>query len=78
MEYYVLITDKSDASHIYIADHEDDDSAVYMWSEGNFECDCNRGLFYDGGEYECNTDDRRFNVSVFNKDNELIYSDKED
>lgn len=40
----------------------DDDSVLWMWSEGNYSCDCNRGRWFKGAvgdtdaetcEFEC-------------------------
>ena len=33
------------------------DGIIYYWTEGNFECDCNRSLLVPGEECECNMDD---------------------
>jgi hypothetical protein len=46
--------------------HEDglwDDIADYMWTEGNYSCDCNRALFF----YNCGpeSDDRACGDSEF-------------
>jgi hypothetical protein len=32
-----------------------DDLALYMWTDGNFGCDCNRAMFFAdaGGEEDC-------------------------
>ena len=46
---------------------------VYMWEEGNYECDCNR-YFLMYGEDECPCGSERFQVNLINpKDNRTFY-----
>ena len=55
--------------------YEEESDAIYMWSEGNYSCDCNRGLFLNGNDYDCGEKD--FGVTLYNEDKESIYSDLE-
>lgn len=45
---------------------DDDENCVstYIWEEGNFACDCNRQLFFDGSDADCG--DERFDVNLQN------------
>ena len=39
-----------------------EESAEYLWSEGNFSCDCNRSMFFYGAEdniYPCDVEGER-------------------
>lgn len=41
-----------------------DEGADYLWTEGNYACDCNRGLFFDRAiEPEATTDHACGNTS---------------
>lgn len=50
-------------------DDEDNDMVVdFMWTEGNYSCDCNRHVFFydsDAGENPCG--DKRFNLVKIEK-----------
>ena len=61
-------------------DNKEPDS--YMWSEGNFSCDCNRCLFFDraGGEEEnwhhpCG--DELYSVNLKTMDGKIFYKEYE-
>lgn len=51
-------------------DYEDDIPDTYIWERGNFQCDCNRGSFFDKvlgqekDDYECG--DGRYSVNLQN------------
>lgn len=51
----------------------------YLWSEGNFGCDCNRALFFaravgeDDPDRECG--DTEFSIEIFDDDGKLLYSE---
>jgi len=46
----------------------------YIWREGNFSCDCNRGLFFGKEEVSCG--EGRYAVNIVNpKNNQIIYSE---
>lgn len=52
----------------------------YIWSEGNFSCDCNRGIFFAEAEGELNPDrdcgDDAFAVRIIADNNgHELYSD---
>ena len=43
----------------YDFDYPDRESLLFIWSEGNFSCDCNRGAFF-GLDPACNVAENRF------------------
>jgi len=43
-------------------DKDDDCISVYIWEFGNYSCDCNRQLFFDGTDAPCS--DGRFSVNI--------------
>ena len=59
-----------------VVDHTDFDLADWMWTQGNYSCDCNRSLFlYDGDitrELPCNTDNNVIELVAL----ELYYLEK--
>lgn len=59
---------------------EDPDTADYMWSEGNYACDCNRSLFFarangeeDPADPRCG--DAAYSVRVVASDGVELYAD---
>lgn len=46
-------------------DWGDDESAVFWWTEGNFGCDCNRGLVFHDYDIDpdCNVGPNRYRVT---------------
>lgn len=55
---------------------EDEHPGIYNWEEGNFSCDCNRGLFYTNHEVDCNENENRFKVNLKNViDNKYFYKE---
>lgn len=52
----------------------------YMWEEGNYSCDCNRGMFFASVKGEpdpdmpCNSAAPRFSVHI-EVDGEVLYSE---
>ena len=60
---------------------ETDFSGEYLWSEGNYSCDCNRALFFgyaEGGEGdECPCGDGGYSVRIIAKhDGQELYRDE--
>jgi len=46
--YRVLIRDNETAEERWVESLESwDDAGKFMWTEGNYGCDCNRHLFFD-------------------------------
>lgn len=78
--YEVEITDTT-TGETRVERHEDDwdDGLEYLWSDGNFGCDCNRGLFFgraggsDGFDGPCGL--TRFTI-VVKVDGEIVYDDE--
>lgn len=54
---------------------------AYLWSEGNYSCDCNRGMFFAhaAGEQDPNRScgDERYKVKIVGNDGTLLYEDEE-
>ncbi len=47
------------------------DFHYFMWEEGNFSCDCNRGSMFDDGDYPCS--EGLFEVvKIVNEDGSII------
>lgn len=38
------------------------DHSMFFWTEGNFSCDCNRGMLFYGDDFDCKCGHRRFVV----------------
>ena len=59
---------RNNKTHIYertIPDDYTDKDQLYMWTAGNFSCDCNRAIImYDDWEMKCNSGD---NVIILEK-----------
>ena len=64
--------------HLYETDYYGE----FIWSEGNFACDCNRSLFFlwavgadeaDDDDTPCSDD--RFSVRIKDKTGTLLYQD---
>jgi len=63
--------------------HEDSEYPYFIWSEGNFACDCNRYLFWcraadepeseDGPEHRCGYE--RYSVRITDLDGKEFYSE---
>lgn len=41
-------------SYLYDIQSGEDAQEVYLWTEGNYSCDCNRSLFFLPEEYDIN------------------------
>ena len=61
--------------------HPWEDIDGYMWSDGNYGCDCNRSLFFarargedDAEHEECG--ETRFHVEIVGPDGARLYIDK--
>lgn len=54
-------------------------SDSYIWEKGNYSCDCNRALFFDGIEnYKCdNGIEKDFLINIYDENDKLIYSEFE-
>lgn len=56
------------------------DSGGYLWSEGNYSCDCNRGIFfaYAGGEepkWDSDCSEGKYRVVCKSEDGAVLYAD---
>lgn len=51
----------------------------FMWSEGNFACDCNRGNFFAGAggddDSDCPCGGERYTVRITAPDGSVFYED---
>ena len=59
---------------------DEDGLSSFIWTDGNYSCDCNRGLFFcrakgedDDQDFPCG--DHRFGVSIKLENGEVVYSD---
>jgi hypothetical protein len=51
------------------------DLMTFMFDHGNYACDCNRALFFDGSDTPCTPgDDYLYSVEVLHN-GEVVYSD---
>lgn len=70
MTYEVTIKDTATGEErIYVGSGDWDDAEDYLWNEGNYACDCNRGLFFQrvkdpdfSGHLECG--DSRYEIKT--------------
>lgn len=68
------IREHEDVCPIWDGDTQPSD---FIWEEGNFACDCNRGSFFDGQDHDCGHD--RYAVERINPTNgRVFYSDFDD
>jgi len=54
-----------------------DECLEFMWSEGGYSCDCNRGVFF--GDYTLNDEDicgnGKYSVNIFDENNNKLYKE---
>lgn len=86
MSYVAAITDRTTGeTRTEKFDLEWGEGSDYLWSDGNFGCDCNRAQFFAvaaGGinlEHPCSmgTTPARFFVSIWSN-GKIVYADEED
>ena len=75
MPKYIVTLKDIRSSHIVELDEDypwgddgtgNDHGVVWIWTEGNYECDCNRSLFMGIDELPCNANDNIIElVSIF-------------
>lgn len=68
-----------------VMNYENGSPCTYMWEEGNFSCDCNRGIFWwEAGEDENEVEpeleelccgDTKYSVSIATTDGTIIYNE---
>lgn len=62
-----------------IWDDDNNKPSTYNWAHGNFSCDCNRALFFDGSKCGCSrgsVDGNTYLVNLINpKTGEVFYSE---
>ena len=61
-----------------IWDEVNEHASTWIWEEGNFSCDCNRDIFFNGlpfsDDHECG--EGKYSVNIYNpKNGELLYSE---
>lgn len=67
----------------YVYPYEWEDSLEYLWSEGNYGCDCNRALFFARAVGEEDPEDRECGetafriVSITDDDGKIVYAEEE-
>ena len=71
--YTAIITDKTTGLTATKKFSEDWDWGTdFAWSEGNYSCDCNRGIFF-GVDSECGNE--RFTVKIIEEDKIMYYEE---
>ena len=59
--------------------YRNDEFSEFIWSEGNYSCDCNRCLFFkrvkDEDESDCECGDNEYSVRIYDEKGKLIYTD---
>lgn len=67
LEYKVIIHDTRDnQEHIFFGTWDlNYESLRYMWTEGNYSCDCNRALFINAKGCPCNAGANLLKVKAF-------------
>jgi hypothetical protein len=74
----IEITDTCTGEKATVIEPEFDE---YLWTDGNYACDCNRGIFFDRGrgvqpnfdDYKCGSE--RFKIRVTNEGGEVVYAE---
>lgn len=71
------------SDHAGFTDDSEQEPSIFIWTEGNYSCDCNRRLFFlwacgeaeaDGDERACS--DTEYSIEVINPANgRVIYSE---
>ena len=59
-----------------------EEGSDYLWSEGNFACDCNRSLFFaravgDEGDEGRECGDAAFVIRIKDDDGKVVYQDED-
>lgn len=80
--YNVYITDTTTGEerlHRYEIPSPWGEADEFMWSDGNYSCDCNRALFFawagDEGEPDIECGDWRFRVRITADDGHVLYEE---
>lgn len=86
--YRLFLTDtatgiRREVAHEAEWEDTDDSATEFMWTEGNYSCDCNRSLFYRGAAGEPEDDrrpcgDERFALTVQSHGGDVVYDEMED
>jgi len=82
MEAVVTITDTTTGEVAKYAEPCWEPVSAYMWGDGNYSCDCNRGLFFERAKgndpdlFEFDCGDGRFRVIARNEaTGQVLYED---
>lgn len=54
-------------------DDDDGQPHAFIWSDGNYACDCNRGLFFGLADLDVKCSDGAFSVRVRNKETGVVF-----
>lgn len=78
----IIITDTSTGETRSFVDKFDwHDASEFLWSEGNYGCDCNRHLFFaraaNDGEPDVECGDGRFAIRITAPDGRVLYDETE-
>lgn len=62
-------------NNIYALEQEEDWYEIYNYTEGNFSCDCNRGIVI-GEELDCNqTRQNEIKIKIYADNGKVIYDE---
>jgi len=78
--YIVYIrNNETNEERFYPEDMEWQDHFDYLWSDGNYGCDCNRGLFFARAGEEPDPDwgcgHEKYSVRILDNKGEILYED---
>ena len=61
--------------NVYTLEQDEDWDVIYNYTEGNFSCDCNRGIMI-GEELDCNqTGHNEIKIKIYADNGKVIYNE---
>jgi hypothetical protein len=81
MEFIVTIVECATGKQAtYREDYDSADGVEYLWADGNYSCDCNRGLFLSRAlgdeDFDVECGDGAFSVKVVNAETmQVVHAD---
>lgn len=61
-------------AHLFADEHFNSADDTYIWEDGNYSCDCNRGLHYGRDFDEVGCGEGRYKVAIF-CEGRFVYSE---
>lgn len=76
MSCTIFLMRESDKSLVRVDEYEDWSDVEYLWTDGNYACDCNRHLHFTGFDGTCHPcgDGAYLIFSVIDDSGELVFS----